>query len=58
MPLGVKRGKIFVSLLLQNESIMLVSNFPWHYDEACLIRFDNIKTTPIVKKALKGGGFL
>ena len=58
MPLGVKRGKNFVSLLLQNESIMLVSNFTWHYDEACLIIFNNIKTTPIVKQALKGGGFL
>ena len=41
----------FVSLLLQKESIMLVSDFTWNFNEACPIKFDHVKTTRIVKKS-------
>ena len=41
----------FFSLLLRKESIMLVSNFTWHFNEVCPIKFDNVKTTRIVKKS-------
>ena len=44
MPLCVKKGKQkFVSLLLQNELIMLVADFTWHFNVACPIKFLNIK---------------
>ena len=46
-----KRVKKFVSRLLENESIMLVADFSWHFNEACPIKFDNVKTTCIVKQA-------
>ena len=38
-----EKGKIFVSLLLQNDSIMSVSDLTWHLNEACPIKFDNVK---------------
>ena len=44
MPLCVKKAKKkFVSLLLQNELVMLVAYFTWHFNEACPIKFVNVK---------------
>ena len=39
----VKRAQIFVWVLLQNESIMLVEDFTRNFNEVCPIKFDNVK---------------
>ena len=41
----------FISLLLQNESYMLVVDFSCHFNETCPIKFTNGKTIRIVKQS-------
>ena len=43
-----KGVKFYVSLLLQNELIMLVADFSWHFNETCAIKLVNVKTTRMV----------